>query len=74
MAVEHKVNSVAFPAISTGVYGYPLIEATKVAIGAVQASLRGYPTDDKDWPLTKVVFCCFSQTDAEVYTHLLQAD
>jgi O-acetyl-ADP-ribose deacetylase (regulator of RNase III) len=42
LAAEHDLASIAFPAISTGVYGYPALEAGRIAIGAVAAFLRDY--------------------------------
>ena len=42
LAREHNCNSVAFPAISCGVYGYPLAEAARVSLGTVQAYLRSH--------------------------------
>lgn len=67
LAEAHRLRSVAFPAISTGVYGYPIAEATAVAVGEVLAALgRGTPVE-------RVVFCCFSERDAEVYAAALDA-
>ena len=45
VAVENGVRSVAFPSISTGVYGYPVEEAAKIAVGAVKDFLDGHPED-----------------------------
>jgi O-acetyl-ADP-ribose deacetylase len=54
LAEEHKLKSVAFPAISTGVYGYPLALATRVAVDAVTHALaRGSSVE-------QVIFACFS--------------
>ena len=61
VAAEHKLRSIAFPCISTGVYGYPFEEATQVAIGAVTGALAGRPG------IEEVVFCCFSAADLAVY-------
>lgn len=55
LAVENGVRSIAFPAISTGVYGYPLEEACSIAIGTTAAFLR---TDR--W-LERVLFVAFSE-------------
>ena len=53
--------SIAFPAISTGVYRYPLEQATRIAIRTVASHLEASPLPER------VVFCCFSERDAEVY-------
>lgn len=53
-AVDNNLASIAFPAISTGVYGYPADKAAKTAVEAVTAFL------DQDRKIERVVFCCFS--------------
>jgi O-acetyl-ADP-ribose deacetylase (regulator of RNase III) len=62
---RNGVRSIAFPCISTGVYGYPQEKAARTAIGAVREFLEtsGYAME--------VVFCCFSQNDAVLYRQLL---
>jgi O-acetyl-ADP-ribose deacetylase len=57
LAATHRLTSIAFPAISTGVYGFPADRAARVAVGAVKAGL-----DAED--LRHVVFCCFSPDSA----------
>jgi O-acetyl-ADP-ribose deacetylase (regulator of RNase III) len=56
---------VAFPSISTGVYGYPMELAAEVAVTAVCESLRELAS------LHEVIFCCFSPADLLVYQKLL---
>lgn len=53
LAVRHGVRSIAFPAISTGVFGYPADEAARVAITAIRAHLI-----ERQLPAT-VILCCF---------------
>lgn len=65
LAAERKVESIAFPAISTGVYGYPLKAAAEIAIATVR-KFAGKPSS-----LQRVIFCCFSARDLEVYQQLL---
>ena len=65
LAVEHGARSVAFPAISTGVYGYPKVEAAGIAVGTVGAWLR------EGGGGCEVIFCCFSVEDSEIYERVL---
>jgi O-acetyl-ADP-ribose deacetylase len=67
LARRHRCTRVAFPNISTGVYGYPKEEAAEVAVGSVT-----------DWSTTEsgleeVVFVCFSDENLEIYSRLLGA-
>jgi O-acetyl-ADP-ribose deacetylase (regulator of RNase III) len=66
LAVDNKVKTIAFPNISTGVYGYPIKEAAPIAISAVREFL-----DEEDHEIEKVYFVCFSDEDLEVYEKLL---
>jgi O-acetyl-ADP-ribose deacetylase (regulator of RNase III) len=61
LAVEHGLKSIAFPAISTGVYGYPLDEAAKVSSQAIEKFLRA----DNSIEEVRLVF--FAAGDAEVF-------
>jgi len=65
LAAEHRCRSVAFPAISTGVYGFPLERATRIAVGEVKRALEGGS------PVERAVFCCFSAGDRAVYERIL---
>src|SRR5262249_32679976 len=66
IAVEEGLRSIAFPSISTGIYGYPIGEAARVALSAVRAFLleRGAPAE--------VTFCLFSDADLEAYRRALE--
>ena len=64
-AEELQLHSIAFPAISTGVYGYPMADAAKIAIQTVFDTL-GVATHVK-----RVDFVCFNRADFEVYNRLL---
>ena len=66
LAKQHSLRSIAFPAISTGAYGYPLEEATRIAI-------REARTFERTDPALRIVFCCFSKWDAETYRKALGA-
>lgn len=65
LAASHGARSIAFPAISTGVYGYPVEEAARIAVATVRSFLQEASLVDK------VIFCCFSAGDADVYRRLL---
>jgi O-acetyl-ADP-ribose deacetylase len=67
LAVEHGVRSLAFPAISTGAYRFPLEAAARIAVGAVREALR------EPASLELVRFVCFSAADLAVYRRLLDA-
>jgi len=58
LAAEHALASIAFPAISTGVYAYPADRAARIAVGAVRAELEAANC------VQHVVFCCFSRDAA----------
>ena len=61
LAAEHHIHLVAFPAISTGVYHFPKERAANIAVKETLAWLKGHDLPDK------VIFCCFSEGDAEIY-------
>jgi O-acetyl-ADP-ribose deacetylase (regulator of RNase III) len=65
LAATAGARSVAFPAISTGVYGYPIEAAARIAVREARAFLRASRVPET------VFFCCFSQSDREVYEALL---
>jgi len=65
LAVEHDLSSVAFPAISTGAYGFPFEAAAEIAV----ATVRNFTAADTS--LSEVIFCCFSADDYEIYRTLL---
>jgi O-acetyl-ADP-ribose deacetylase (regulator of RNase III) len=60
LARSHRLMSVAFPAISTGVYRFPLDRAARIAVGTVVSEISAKPAG-----LTAAVFCCFSQDAAQ---------
>jgi O-acetyl-ADP-ribose deacetylase (regulator of RNase III) len=67
LTVEHRLASVAFPAISTGVFGFPIDRATPIAMTTVSTFMVVH-----DLP-QRVTFCCFSPADLAVY-ELVAAD
>ena len=60
LAAENKLASIAFPAISTGVYRFPADRAARIAVGTVVADISAAPRG-----LERLVFCCFSEDSAE---------
>ena len=66
LAGERGVASLAFPCISTGIYGFPPAPAAKIAVETVRAEAVAYPG------LREVLFCCFSQEDLALYEALLR--
>ena len=62
LAKEHDVHSIAFPAISTGVYGYPLEDATEIAVKTVAQWLEAHA-----YYAMQVIFCCFDARTERVY-------
>lgn len=61
LAAGQGVRNIAFPSISTGIYGYPVELASKIAVDTVREALAGSTT------VEEVVFCCFSPGDLAVY-------
>ncbi|MDY6828466.1 MAG: O-acetyl-ADP-ribose deacetylase [Pseudomonadota bacterium] len=68
-AGEVQARSIAFPCISTGVYGYPVSAAAEVAVDTVRSSWRSLASG-----LELVLFCCFSADDLWVYRRVLGCD
>lgn len=68
LARENSLHSIAFPAISTGVYGYPLEDAAKVAVQAVFRWMR----ENTDYGM-QIIFCCFDDKSQQIYAKLLGA-
>jgi O-acetyl-ADP-ribose deacetylase (regulator of RNase III) len=61
----HGLTSIAFPAISTGVYGFPADRAARIAAKSVIDTLPAAPT------VTNVIFCCFSEDSARLHRQAL---
>jgi O-acetyl-ADP-ribose deacetylase (regulator of RNase III) len=68
LAVEHGARTIAFPAISCGVYGYPLDEAARIAVREVRAFLA------QDERIETVYLVCFGADTRQAYQRALQQD
>lgn len=64
LALRHQIKSIAFPAISTGVYGYPKPQAAAIAVQV----MREYETR-----FDEIIACCHSAQDTEIYQSLLSS-
>ena len=64
LATGRSLQSIAFPSISTGVYGYPIERAAPLAVSTVREHAR-------DTSIREVIFCCFSASDLAVYERAL---
>jgi O-acetyl-ADP-ribose deacetylase (regulator of RNase III) len=65
LAAENRLTSLAFPAISTGIYGYPPEAAAEIALAACRPALARYPE------VRRVVFCIFDEKTEALYRRLL---
>jgi O-acetyl-ADP-ribose deacetylase len=67
LATNNKIQTIAFPNISTGIYGFPKERAAQIAIGEVQNFLKDNPS------IQKVIFCCFDNENYKIYHSLLNS-
>ncbi len=65
LAEQHNISSIAFPAISTGTFGYPLELATEIAIATVSLAVQGTTV------IGEVIFCCYSKAILDTYRAIL---
>ena len=68
LARDHGVASIAFPSISTGVYGFPPDRAARIAVATIRSEIAAPPRI-----IARVVFCCFSQDSAAHHGNSFQA-
>jgi O-acetyl-ADP-ribose deacetylase (regulator of RNase III) len=67
LAVQHGLTSIAFPAISCGIYGYPIPDAARIAVQSTAACLQAEPS------ITTVIFACFGDDVLRAYQSALRA-
>ena len=67
IALRQHIRSIAFPAISTGIYGFPLDRAAGIAANEVEMFLGTYPEFDR------VIFCCFGPQATRAYQNAVDA-
>ena len=65
IAALAKAATLAFPGISTGVYGYPVEQAAAIAVTTIRSAASEFDA------IEEVIFCCFSASDLQVYQRLL---
>ena len=65
LACEHHLDTIAFPNISTGIYGFPKQSAAEIAVSTVTAFITEHPQ------IKKVIFCCFDNDNYRIYRKLL---
>ena len=65
IAAAKGAQSIAFPSISTGAYGYPTEAAAEIAVRTVRSALSGAKS------IEQVIFCCYSPQDLKIYKRLL---
>ncbi|MCL4109444.1 UNVERIFIED_CONTAM: hypothetical protein GTU68_043672 [Idotea baltica] len=64
IASEHaEIQSIAFPSISTGIYGYPIEDAARIAVRTCSDYAE----------CLDITFCCFSKSDADVYSNIINS-
>jgi len=68
LAVKNSIKTIAFPSISTGIYGFPIDRASKIAVNTVNKFLK------ENVSVSEVIFVCFSKHDYYVYKKLLGAN
>ena len=64
LAIENKIKSIAFPGISTGVYGYPKANAARIAVSILSRQLTGFEL---------IICCCFSDSDRLLYESIINS-
>jgi O-acetyl-ADP-ribose deacetylase (regulator of RNase III) len=66
IAAANAIATLAFPSISTGVYGYPVEPAAKIAVNTARSAAQEFPA------VREITFCCFSPGDLHIYEELIR--
>jgi O-acetyl-ADP-ribose deacetylase len=66
LALQHEVKTIVFPSISTGIYGYPIEEASRIALREVSSFV------EDNGGLERIIFVCFSNADLQMYQKTYQ--
>ena len=69
IAREHGVRSIAFPAISTGIYGFPVERAAPIAVGTIRAEVAEHPD-----AFDRIVLVCFGEDAERAFTSALEGN
>lgn len=69
LAAQQRLTSIAFPAISTGIYGFPPERAAPLVVDTVLDTLARFSSENEG--LSRIIFCCFSSSSAELHHHAL---
>ncbi len=67
LAAENNIRTIAFPSISTGVYGFPIDRASEIAVSTVKEFVRSHPS------IAEIRFVTFSRSDHDVYARLFSS-
>lgn len=65
IAANHGITSIAFPSISTGIYGYPILDAAEIAVATCREFIESTNA------IIEITFCCFSLHDLSIYESFL---
>ena len=68
IAAANDIKTIAFPCISTGIFGYPIVDAARIAVSVARSFVNDGST------LSEIMFCCFAPSDLAVYEQVIAED